>query len=150
MRPFVANLVEVVVLDFPTAIRPLDTADLKTLAVSSDEAFALGAANLRSSLKPFPELEERSEEQSLRYLNDNEYESSRLLLHQDWSGIAKRLDGELIVAAPAYDLVIYGRGGNRAAVNALRTLARDLARRAERPLSQSVFRWTQGGWQEIE
>jgi hypothetical protein len=150
MRPFLANLVEVAVLNFPTAIRPLNTADLKTLALSSDEAFALGAANLRSFFKPLSGFEQPLAERSLRYLNDNAYEASRLLLHQDWAEIAKGLGGELIAVAPAYDLVIYGRGGNPVAVDALRALASDLARKAERPLSLSVLRWTEGGWQEVK
>jgi uncharacterized protein YtpQ (UPF0354 family) len=150
MRPFLSNLVGVAVLDFPRAIRPMNTADLTTLTLSADEAFALGTANLHTFFKPLREFEQPVAERSLRYLNDNAYEASRLLLHQDWADVAKVLGGELIAAAPAFDLLIYGRGGNAVAIDALRTIARDLARKAERPLSMSVFRWTESGWEEVK
>jgi hypothetical protein len=148
-RPLTGELMEVAVVDFPTSIRLFTAADAKALKLTEKAVFELGRNNLRATLKPLGEYPQPTADASFRYLGDSPYESSRLALHSEWKAIARMLGGELIVAAPSADLLFYGRGGSPTAVGALRTMARKAAGESERPLSTSVFKWTEKGWKEV-
>ena len=73
--------------------------------------------------------------------------SSRLIFHEDWAPIAEKLEGRLIVAVPASDTIVFGKEEDAAALDAMAALAAEMTRKAERPISKSVFRWTPDGWQ---
>lgn len=148
-RPLTGELMEVAVVDFPTSIRLFTAADAKALKLTEKEVFELGRNNLRATLRPLGEYAQPTASASFRYLGDSPYESSRLALHSEWQAIARMLGGELIVAVPSPDLLFYGRGDSAAAVGALRSMARKAADESERPLSVSVFKWTEKGWKEI-
>lgn len=147
-RPLTGELMEVAVVDFPASIRLSTTEDAKTLGLTEQAVFELGRKNLRATLKPLGDYPQPTADASFRYLADSPYESSRLALHAEWQAVARMLGGELIVAVPAPDLLFYGRGGSNA-VGALRAIAGKAADDSDRPLSASVFKWTEKGWQEI-
>ncbi|MDE2473735.1 MAG: hypothetical protein KGO48_01660, partial [Alphaproteobacteria bacterium] len=88
-------------------------------------------------------------EREIGTVSGNFYASSWLALHDAWVNVAERFNGELIVAVPAGDKLLYARGTDRRSVDALRTLAAQLARQSDRPLSQSVFHWTKDGWEQL-
>ena len=148
-RPLTGELMEVAVVDFPASIRLFTTEDAKTLGLTEQAVFELGRKNLRATLKPLGEYPQPTADASFRYLGDSPYESSRLALHAEWRAIARMLGGELIIAVPSPDLLFYGRGGSATAVGALRAIAGKAADDSDRPLSASVFKWTEKGWQEI-
>jgi uncharacterized protein YtpQ (UPF0354 family) len=76
------------------------------------------------------------------------YDSSWLLFPERWTTIAEKLDGDLLVAAPGNNVVIYGSGRANDSVAALARAAAFVAERAQKPLSTAVFRWTPTGWEE--
>lgn len=149
LRPFVGDLALTAVLDFPTSMRMFTNEDATKLGISEDEAIEVGRKNLRASLKPLSDYAPPTAEQSFRFLGDSPYESSRMLLHSDWAPVAKALGGSLIVGVPSPSLLVYGRGDSELAVGALRAFVRDALRKADRPLTASVFRWTEAGWEEL-
>lgn len=53
------------------------------------------------------------------------------------------------MAAPSADLVLYASEDSSAAIDALRTLARNMMARAPKPLSGTLLRWTPKGWQLV-
>lgn len=148
-RPLVGDLMAVAVVDFPRSIRLFTTDDAKALKLTENEVFELGLKNLRADLKPLGKSAQPTADKSFRSLSDSPYESSRLALHAEWKPIAERLGGNLIVAVPAADVLLYGRGDSKLAVDALRATASRAANQADRPLSVSVFRWTQRGWENV-
>jgi hypothetical protein len=148
-RPLTGELMEVAVVDFPTSIRLFTTDDARALKLTEKEVFELGLRNLRADLKPLGEYAPPTADASFRHLADSPYESSRLALHSDWKPIADALGGQLIVAAPAADLLFYGRGGSTTAIGVLRAMARKAADQADRPFPLSVFKWTEQGWENI-
>lgn len=149
LRPFAGDLALTAVLDFPTAMRMFTNEDAKKLGISEDQAIEIGRSNLRASLKPITDFPPPTAEQSFRYLGDSPYESSRLILHSDWAPVAKALGGSLIVGVPSSNLLVYGRGDSELAVDAIRAFVRDTVRKTDRPLSTSLFRWTENGWEEV-
>ena len=75
--------------------------------------------------------------------------TSRLALVDSWAPLAQAQGGVLIVAAPSADLVLYASEDGSAAIDALRTLARNMMARAPKPLSGTLLRWTPKGWQLV-
>lgn len=149
LRPFIGDLALTAVLDFPTSMRMFTNEDAKKLGISEAEAIEIGRKNLRTSLKPLSDYAPPTADQSLRYLGDSPYESSRIILHSDWAPVAKALGGSLIVGVPSPSLLVYGRGDSELALGAMRAFVRDALRKADRPLTDSVFRWTEAGWEEL-
>lgn len=60
--------------------------------------------------------------------------------------MAERFGGELLVAAPARDLVLYVDGRPPGAREALAAIVADAHAKAARPLSTAILRWTATGW----
>lgn len=148
-RPFVGSLGMAVVVDLPSSMRMFSADDAKALDVSEAAAIEVARKNLRVDLRPLADYEWPSAPGSLGLISDSPYESSRLLLHDDWAPVAEALDGNLVVAIPASDALVYGRGDTEEALGALRTLVDDVTRRAERPISKTLFRWTSAGWEVV-
>lgn len=149
MRPFAGDLALVVALDFPTTMRMFTTEDARKLGITEEQAIEIGRKNLRATLKPLSDFPAPTGKQSIRYLNDSPYESSRILLHAEWRMVAKALGGSLVVGVPSPDLLVYGRGDSAQALDALRAFVYEALSKAERPLSASLFRWTPNGWDEV-
>lgn len=146
-RPLAPGLWTVGVLDLPRSTRAVHDGDLAALKLGEDEAFEAALKNVTGE---YPRLDAGANVPIGRigHYTGSYYESSRLIDHAAWAGLAARMDGGLLVAVPSHDLVLYGPGGTREAVDAMKTLARELAGRAQRPLSDRVYRWTPEGWKE--
>lgn len=78
------------------------------------------------------------------------YEPSRLVLHDHWAPLAAAQNGTLIVAAPATDAVFYIGEDAPVALDALRTVVRNVIRRAPNRLSETLLRWNDGGWEVVK
>jgi uncharacterized protein YtpQ (UPF0354 family) len=77
------------------------------------------------------------------------YNSSRILLHDSWRRIAKRMHGDLIVAVPGTDLLVYGKSETAEDTQALRTVVALIAQQAHRQISLTLLRWTETGWDVV-
>jgi uncharacterized protein YtpQ (UPF0354 family) len=147
MRPLAEGLVIVPVLDSPRAVRVLNDKDRVALGLTQDQVFDIAIANLRSSVKPMATKAIPSGQ--FGTLTGDYYQTSRLALIDSWAPLAQAQGGVLIVAAPSADLVIYSSEDSSTAIDALRTLARNMMARAPKPLSGAVLRWTPKGWQLV-
>ena len=85
----------------------------------------------------------------LGYIQE-EYAPSRLAFHDEWASLAKKLKGKLVVMVPAPDLLMFVQGVDRISLDALRTIGLETGQKADRPLSDVLLRWTQGGWEEVK
>jgi uncharacterized protein YtpQ (UPF0354 family) len=148
-KAFVEGLVTLPVLDSPRSVRMLNVEDNQKLGLSADEVYQLGITNLRTSLKPLKEIVKAVHAGEIGQIAGDAYDSSRLLLHDDWGSLAAAQNGILIVVAPAPDALFYLGDDSPKALDALRTLAADIARRSPRPLSSVVLRWQQTGWEIV-
>jgi hypothetical protein len=148
-RRLVDGLHVLVALDSPRAIRMLSEADNEKLGLSADEAFALGAANLQRQLKPIEEAAQPAAGGQIGQITGDSYEPSRLALPESWLPLAKAQGGTLIVAAPTTNLLLYISEDSPAAIDALRTLARNVMSQAPNRLSGTLLRWRDGGWDVV-
>ena len=83
-------------------------------------------------------------------LSGDDYLASLLALPDLWTPLAERFDGQLYVAAPASDYVIFADARAKGNLARIAHDAAVLARAAKRPLSTDVFEWTPTGWEVID
>ncbi len=145
-RPLADGVLAIAMLDTPRAARPLNSRDAQHLKLSDDQLFALAAENLRAALEPLDSKAKPVASGQIGTLRGGYHEAGRIALLADWAGLAAAQNGTLLVAAPATDVVLYISESSPTAVDALRTLARDIAAKSASPLSPAVLRWTAQRW----
>jgi len=148
-RRLVGDLWVIAVLDFARSMRYVTTDDLNKLGLDKDTVFELGRRNLAESLKPLREVVQSLPPNGFGRLTEDDYESSRVILHAEWASVAEQLNQNLVVMVPASNLLLYGDGSTPAGVDAMRAFAAEAARRSQRPLSGTVLRWAPRGWQVV-
>jgi uncharacterized protein YtpQ (UPF0354 family) len=116
------------------------------LHLSEDEAVALAERNLTAALRPLGAVVHDLPPNGIGIIDGDFYDSSRLLLHDDWGSLSLKMHGHLVVAVPANDVLLYGEGKDRVALGAIATFAAEAARRSQRPISVSLLNWVPGGW----
>jgi hypothetical protein len=144
--PLFGDLVELCYFDMPTAMSVATTSTVKSLGLTPDEALALCKRNVESTFPKLRSLIKIPAGHPLGMLTGDDYQSSRILFHDDWSPVAAQFGGHLIVAVPASDVVVFGRETDPIAVKAVVNLAQKIFHEAQRPISTEVFRWTATGW----
>ncbi len=146
--PFAGGLWRLCVDDMSRAVKILRLEDLAKLGLSLDEAIALGTKNLAADLPPLSGTYRGVAPRVLGTIQgDGYYESSRLLLHDDWAGLANEMNGHLIVIAPAADQIFYASDEDPDAVEKLAWVADQIISTEQRPISDIVLKWTPEGWQ---
>ena len=151
-EPLVDDLWVYAVRDEATSIATLDRVDLDALKLDAAGAMAMGKHNVEATLgaKFQAGVPQVQPGEGVAGLRGDDYIASLLALPDLWTPLAERFDGQLYVAAPAADYVIFADA--RAKGNAAR-IAHDaavLARAAKRPLSTDVFEWTPTGWEVVD
>ncbi len=146
VRPLAGDLWLLCVADRPHGVKALTVGDIAKLHLSEDEAVALAERNLAAALRPLSAVVHDLPPNGIGTINGDFYDSSRLLLHDDWAPLSLKMHGHLVVAVPANDVLVYGEGKDRIALDAIATLAVEAGRRSQRPLSASLLTWVPGGW----
>jgi len=146
VAPFIGDLWIVCMIDMPQAISTLGPGDLAKLGLSREEALAIATKNVATLFKPLEQVGQAIPQEHIGLVATNPYESSRLLLPESWATLAAKYDGQLLVAAPGTDVMIYADGRQPNALQIMRDHVALVALRATRPLSPTIFRWTPAGW----
>jgi hypothetical protein len=148
-QELVGDLVVVPVIDAPSSVKYVGEKDLSVLGLSEAEARKIGGENLRKIQRPLEEVAKPSPKSGIGVINE-EYAASRLIFISDWAALGQKIGGNLIVMAPAFNLVIYSDGSSPIAVDALRTLGLQLGKSSQVPLSPHVFRFKQDHWELVK
>jgi len=147
-RPFAADIWIAYVFDLPDGMRMLTRGDLAQLGLDEDRLHALALANLEEALTDIP-YEPLGDGSSVRVVKAGDsYEASRILLHGRWAALAREVKGDLLVAAPARDVVLFT--GSREDVAMLRYMSERLAAQQDHPISTTILRWTPKGWEVLD
>jgi hypothetical protein len=151
-EPLAGDLWIYVVRDEPTSIATLDKTDLDALKLDAAGALAAGKHNVEATLgaKFLAGVPQVQPGEGVAGMRGDDYIASLLALPDLWTPLAERFDGQLYVAAPASDYILFADA--RATGNAAK-IAHDaavLARAAKRPLSTDVFEWTPTGWEVVD
>lgn len=147
-RPFPGGMLLMCVVDSPRSVRSLSRDDLTIMGLDATGAFDLAVRNMKGELSSSRGLD-ISTTGVVNALHGGFFESSRLLLLDQWSAVASRFGGRLIAAAPSNDTILFADARRPGTVADLRASARRLEQQTQRPLSHAVLEWTPGGWREL-
>jgi hypothetical protein len=151
-EPLVGDLWVYAVRDEATSIATLDRIDLGALKLDPAGAMAAGKRNIEATLGAkfqagAPQIQPG---EGVAGLRGDDYVASLLALPDLWTPLAERFDGQLYVAAPASDYVIFADARAKGNLARMAHDAAVLARAAKRPLSTDVFEWTPTGWEVVD
>jgi uncharacterized protein YtpQ (UPF0354 family) len=109
--------------------------------IGREELRALAITNLRRLL---PEVEKRGEGDISMITAGGNYEASLLLLDEIWSSGQIQVNGDIVVAIPARDLLLVTGSRNRAGVKRLRAFAAKFAAQGPYGLIDTLFVYRNG------
>ena len=149
-EPLVDDLWMIAVRDEPTTIETIGQRDLDALKLSLDQALALGRHNLEPVARHVITDAVKGETTGVRSFRGSDYTASLIALPELWEPLAEKFGGELLMAVPASDVVLFsdGRGGAASQAAMLQAVVQAQTR-AKRPISLAVFEWTPTGWNKI-
>jgi uncharacterized protein YtpQ (UPF0354 family) len=137
-EPYNDDLVILYAEDTPHNIRYVPPKELDAAGVARVDLRALATANLRRIL---PKLEVHSGPVVSMITAGGDYESSLLLLDEVWSTgqVPAGVAGDVVVAIPARDLLLFTGSRNSAGVARLREIAAKTVKTASHSLTDSLF-----------
>jgi hypothetical protein len=147
VRPVAGDLWLICVADGAHGVKPLNKTDVAKLGLNEDQAVALATQNTRAALTPLADKIHDLPADGLGYIAGDFYDSSRLLLHDDWADLSRKMNGHLIVAVQGNDTLVYGDGSTPIKLDALTSFVAYAAGHAQRPISTTVLHWTRAGWE---
>jgi Protein of unknown function (DUF1444) len=145
--PFVADLAIVYVFDLPDGMRMVSERDREKLGLSPSALYTLARKNLDAAFPgPMPDEEIAP---GIHQVNAGDsYEASRLLLDDRWRAPAAAVKGDLLVAAPTRDFLLYTGSHERPEVlTHFRKLVGEYEQTRGHPVSRTILRRTSAGWQ---
>ena len=150
VRPFLADMVDAVVIDSPATVRWASSRDLESLKLDAAAMLELARANTHAQMQPLMSVAVPAPKGKIGGIDGGDaYTASRLLFPQDWAPLAKAQDGVLIVVAPRPTTLLYIGADDQASIAGLRALARERLERAPDSVSMTLLRWTPDGWKTL-
>jgi hypothetical protein len=145
--PFVADLAIVYVNDLPDGMRIVSERDREKLGLTPAALDARARKNLDAALPgPLPDEEVAPGVHEV-HAGDS-YEASRLLLDDRWKAPAGAVKGDLLVAAPSRDYLLYtGSRESPEVLTQFRQLVGEYEQTRGHPISRTILRRTKTGWQ---
>jgi hypothetical protein len=126
--------------------RALTTGDLGAFALDDVTAISLAEENLRAGLRPADAV--LTPQPNGIGVDAGDFgEAGRLALVDQWASLAAAMGGDLLVAAPAADTVLYEDGRIPGALARLSARAGAVMAQSPRPISATILRWSSHGWQ---
>jgi uncharacterized protein YtpQ (UPF0354 family) len=136
---FNEQLVIVYAEDDPARMRYLTTKE--DIGVDRWELRALAVDNLRRIL---PKIEVRGDGKVFVVSAGGDYEASLLLLDEIWSGGQIKVDGDIVVAVPARDVLLVTGSRDRTGLKRVRELAADFVAKGPYALIDTLFVYRNG------
>jgi uncharacterized protein YtpQ (UPF0354 family) len=141
-----ADLVVIYAEDGPQNIRYFSADDLEKAGVHRQALRELAIANLRRILPP-PEAVKGPVISMMTAGQD--YVSSLLLLDEIWSGNNLEVDGEIVLAIPTRDVLLFTGSNNKEGVKKLRELAKKAHADGPYSLTDRLFVYRGGKFQRF-
>jgi uncharacterized protein YtpQ (UPF0354 family) len=133
--------------DSPRNVKYLSPKSLIELGLRKDQLRSLAVSNLRKLL---PEPQITAGPLISMVTAGGSYEASLLLFDDLWSGGRTAVDGELIVAVPSRDVLLFTGSKNQAGIARLREAATGVAHEASYRLTDRLFVYRAGRFQRFQ
>ncbi len=144
-RPWIGGLSIVYVSDRPDSMAMLTRDALEELSLDDARLHALALRNLRAACADFSH-ETVPGTNIEQLMAGDSYEASRLLLPELWRPLADQVQGDLLVAAPSRDRVLFTGSASPVDAAELRRLARVHSADDGHSITDVVFRLTPDGF----
>jgi hypothetical protein len=149
-KPYVGELWTLVVVHRATLVSVATSETLSNLGLDEASGLDLALKNTRALKGRVLDRAVPLRGTRFEMLAEDEYESSRLLMHADWAEVAKARGGDLIVSVPAANSLIFGSIRNTDQIKDLRDIVLQEGRKARRFVSAQIFRWRADGWELLQ
>ena len=143
---FNGDLVIVYAEDTPANTRYFSREELAALGTDRRALRALAVTNLRRILPPVKTHTGRSVSMLTA---GGDYVASLLLFDELWSGGKLAVDGEIVVAVPSRDVLLFTGSRNREGVRQLRAMAKQTAAEGPYSLTDQLFVYRNGTFQRF-
>jgi uncharacterized protein YtpQ (UPF0354 family) len=133
------ELIVVYAEDDPTRMRYLTTSE--DIGVGRQELRALAVENLKRIL---PKIEMRGDDHVLLVSAGGDYEPSLLLIDEIWTGGQVKVNGDIVVAVPARDVLLVTGSRDRTGLKRIRELAAKFVAQGPYGLTDTLFVYRNG------
>ncbi len=142
-QPLVADLLVTYAFDLPGA----SGAALAELGISPEETRSVAVENLRRVL---PQIGTADVENVHRIVTGENLEACTLLAGPFWDQVATKMPGEIVVAVPSRDIVLFCSSQSPEGIANLRELSQGIVEEAgTHGLSERLLVWRQKKWAEF-
>ncbi len=150
-EPLAGKLVVTYAFDLPPGLLMVRQQDLAQLGISQDGLRKLSLDNLK---KRMPEITVQFHGESgevRRVITGKNLEACTLLAPAFWGKIAEQTAGEVVVAVPTRDIVVFCSSESQVGLAALKVVADEMMRlEPGHALSNELFAWRGGEWLAFE
>jgi uncharacterized protein YtpQ (UPF0354 family) len=147
IEPFAGDLFVVFMVDLPDSMRSLTPNELAGIVPDPRSLPAIAVANLASRLGHLTDALASATPGSFDVLQShNVFESSRLLMGDEWAALSSKVKAPIVVAAPSGDVLLVAIGPSDAQLATMRDTAQKAFSAAGRPVSPALFRWAKTAW----
>ncbi len=145
-EPLVGNLVVTYAFDVPAGFMMVRPQDLAQLGLSPEQLRGLSLDNLKREM---PEIAVEVTGDVQRVITGKNFEACTLLAPNFWSKVASQIDGEVIVAVPSRDVVLFCSSLSSQGLADMVSMANEVLRQeAAHALTNELFVW-RNGWQVV-
>ena len=147
VEDFNEDLVVVYAEDTPRNTRYFSLAELQEAGVARADLRGLALANLDRIL---PEVEFHEGKNVSMLVAGGDYVPSLLLVDELWKSGKVKADGEIVVAVPSRDMLLYTGSHNAKGIEELQKRARQVAEESSYSLTSQLFVYRDGKFQRFE
>lgn len=134
-------------LDLPDSMKTLNAETMQQLGLTIAELRPLACENLRHIL---PEIEYHHSDSWCLITAGGDYVASILLLDEVWEEIEGTVDGDIVVAVPSRDVLLFTGSRSKEGIQYLRYQARDIEQYGDHVISQTLLHRTGEAWKVYE
>jgi uncharacterized protein YtpQ (UPF0354 family) len=130
-------------LDLPSATQALAESTMKKLNIAPEELRSLAIGNLRRIL---PDIERHGGGPWYMLTAGGDYTASLLLLEDVWEQLKESVEGDIVVAVPSRDVVLFTGSRSKEGIETIKRKAQNIHQTGDHVVSQTLFRLSSGKW----
>ena len=147
IRPLAGDYAIVLAIDTPTSISYANNKSFADLNLSDDALYKRAVSNLKARL---PNKLETAKQENVTFVGlDGFYDASLLLIDDFWKNHAEEMQGDLVMVAPARDMVMFVDSADKTALKIMTEYARNNIEALPHPISDVPLKWTKNGWKRF-
>jgi uncharacterized protein YtpQ (UPF0354 family) len=147
-EPLVGKLLVTYAFDLPQGFMMVRPQDLAQLGLAREQLRKLSLDNLKKQMPQIAVEPAGADGELRRVVTGNHFDACTLLATKFWNTVATQVAGEVVMAVPSRDVVLFCSSQSAPALQAMaQTVAEVLRNETGHALSEEFFAWRSGEWQ---